>query len=806
MHGRPIGMLRRPLPEPISFLLQKHSTSKSIRECKQIHAKLIAFSQPTSETYLTNTILNFYSRCGDLCHARLLFDHTPHMNVVTWTSMISAYAHRGQFMNALQLFEEMLESGERPNQYTLSIAIRSCTSLRLLELSLQIHGLVIRYGLERDEFAGSSLVDMYFKVGGDLDSARRVFGGLFRRDPVTWNVMISGFSQAGLISEVLGLLREMRMVDELKPNDFTITSLLKCCCLLREVEQVHGLVLKFGIEVDVVVGGALVDLYGKCGSMDSGQKVLDSMVCRDSFVWSSIISGYARNGSEEEAVLLFRDMCRHGLKPDQHSLSSTLKACCEIGDIETGLQIHTQMIKNGYQSDCFVASGLIILYSDFNEICDAEKLFSRIINKDIVTWNSMILGHAQMEGSAPSCIRMFRELSQTTLLEHDGATLIAVLKSCRGISDLVTGIQIHGMISKSSYSCETQVANAVIHMYSKCGAVDDAYKAFNDLLYKDEISWSSVIGNYQQNGFELEALRLCKEMLADGIHLTNFSLPSCIAACSGLAAIDAGKQFHSFVIKFGLNKDIYVGSSIIDMYAKCGNLGESKKAFDEQEEPNEVTLNALISGFAQHGKAPEAIEVFKEMEKKSLVPNEITFLAVLSACSHVGLLEESLWFFNLMHRKYNFKPGSQHYSCLVDVFGRAGRLEEAYQIIQNVKSVSAWRTLLSACRNHGNVIIAEKSARKVMELDPNDHASYVLLSNLYSEEGKWKEALDLRRAMLQIGVKKDPGSSWLIFRDKVHEFCVGDSGGHKMEYIFKEVNVLNQHINNIGSWHTYVDC
>lgn len=792
--------------ESFSLLLRKHSKSKSIRECKQIHAKLL-ISEAISEIYVANTVLSFYSKYGDFYNARLMFDQMSHKNVVTWTSMISALVHHGFYLKALNLFKEMLESGARPNQFTFSVVVRACIGTASLDLGLQVHGLIIRLGLETDEFAGSSLVDMYFKIGGSLEDACCVFSRLFRRDSVIWNVMISGFSQIGDVSEVFRLLSEMWVLDGLKPNDFTLTSLLKCCCLLGEVQQIHGLALKLGTEVDVVVGSALVDAYGKCGNMEWGRKVLNSMEWKDSFVWSSIISGYARNGSGDEAVCLFRDMCRQGMKPDQHALSSTLKACAEIEDLETGVQVHSQTIKNGYHSDCFVASALITLYSDCNEICEAHKLFRRIDDKDIVAWNSMILGYAQMEEeSSYHCIKIFRELCQTPALKPDGATIIAILKSCQNQAGLITGIQIHTMIMKSSLSCETLICNAVINMYSKCGDVDDAYKAFIDIVHRDAISWSSIIGSYQQNGFELEALSLCKEMLADGVYVTSFSLPLCIAACSELAAIDVGKQFHSSVIKLGFDGDVYVGSSIIDMYAKCGFMEESQKAFDEQEDPNKATFNALISGFAHHGKALEAIELFKEMEKMSLVPNQISFLAALSACSHAGLVEESLFFFDLMHKKYNIKPESEHYSCLVDVLGRAGRLEEAYQIIQNDGKEQAWRTLLSACRNYGNAEIAEKSARKLMELDPNDHASYVLLSNLYSGEGKWEQAFKLRQRMVEIGVKKDPGSSWLIFREQVHQFSVGDFSHHDMREILGELNILNKHINSAGSWHVSVDC
>ncbi|KAK3023401.1 hypothetical protein RJ639_042789 [Escallonia herrerae] len=617
--------------EPISLLQQRHS-SKSIAQCKQIHAKLI-ITQSFSEAYVANTLLGFYSKCGDLYSAHQLFDEIPHKNVVTWTSMISSYVQHGSFHPALGLFKEMLASNEIPNHYTLSVAVRACTVVGYVDLGVQIHGLIVCVGLERDEFAGSSLLDFYFKVMGDLDSAFRVFDGLYRIDVVTRNVMISGLAQDGDTSEVLRMLSEMQVVDGLTPNDSTIV--------------------------------------------------------------------------------------------------------------------------------------------DAGKICEAEKLFRRIDDRDIVAWNAMITGCAQVEeGSAATCISFFQELCRTTMLEPDGATLFALLKSCQSISDLVVGIQIHAMICKLSLGCETRMGNAVINMYSRFGAVDDAYKAFNDIVSKDDVSWSSVIGNYQQNGFVLDALRLCKVMMADGMVLTNFSLPLCIAACAELAVIDLGKQLHSFVFKLGFHKDIYVGSSIIDMYAKCGNIENSQKAFEDLKEPNEVIFNAMISGFSQHGNGFEAIRVFREMEKMNLAPNQVTLSAVLSACSHVGLTEEALRIFYLIRLEYNLKPEPEHYTCLVDVLGRAGRLEEAYKITGDDGSLMAWKALLSACRIYGNSKMAEKCAGKVTALDPSDDAPYVLLSNLYSEEGKWENALKLRQTMSDMGVKKNPGSSHLINRDGVHNFAV----------------------------------
>ncbi|KAF6158461.1 hypothetical protein GIB67_022058 [Kingdonia uniflora] len=598
---------------------------------------------------------------------------------------------------------------------------------------MQIHGMSIGLGFDRDEFAGSSLVDMYFKVGGCLDDAYRVFNGLYNRDSVTWNVMISGFAQVGETDEVVRLFGEMQVDDRLSPNDFTFSRWLKCCGCLTEVEQIHGLVLKFGTETDIVIGSVLVDLYGKCGSLNSSRRIIDSMRGKDSFTWSSIISGYARNGSGEEALIMFSDMCRQDVKPDQHELSSALKACVQIGGIETGVQV-----------------------------------FRRISDRDIVSWNSMMMGYAQIgEGSVISCIKLYRELRQSNNLKPDETTMFAVLKSCQSNLDLQVGLQIHNEIVQSGQTQKTVIANAVISMYSKCGELEDSRKAFDTMFCRDDISWSLIIGNYVQNGVDLEALRLCKEMLASGVPLTCFSLPLCTTACSGLAAMDMGKQFHVFITKYGFKGNIYVQSSMIDMYDKCGSMEDSVKAFSEQENPNVVAFNALITGFAQHGKAREAINTFEKMEKMEIIPNKISFLALLSACG------KSVFFFELMKQKYEIEPEMEHYSCLVDVFSRAGRLEEAHSIIQNKEGESAWRTLLSACRNHGNAAIGEKSAKMMMKMDPDDHASYVLLSNIYSSAGKWEEALELRRKMSEIRVKKDPGNSWLIVRDQVHQFTVG---------------------------------
>lgn len=754
-------MIGRALLEPFLLSLAKKSNSITLTQCNQIHAQLI-ITQFISQTHLANTLLSFYSKSSNFHYAHKLFDKMPHRNVVTWTTLISSHLKYGSVPQAFEMFNHMRVSDERPNENTFAVLLRACANRELWSVGLQIHGLLVRCGLEREKFAGSSLVYMYLKGGDDLRDALRVFYGLLERDVVAWNVMISGFAQNGDFCMVQRFFSEMWEEQGLKPDRITFVSLLKGCSVLNEVMQIHGIVYKFGAEVDVVIESAMVDLYAKCGDVSSCRKIFDSMEKKDNFVWSSMISGYTMNNRGEEAVNFFKDMCRQRVKLDQHVFSSTLKACVEIEDLNTGVQVHGLMIKNGHQNDCFVASVLLNLYASFGELGDVEKLFRRINDKDIVAWNSMILAQARPGQGCGRCMQLFQELRRTTFLQIQGATLVAVLKSCENESDLPAGRQIHSLIVKSSLCRHTLVGNALVHLYSECKQIDDAFKAFVDIVRKDDSSWSSIIGTCKQNGMELEALELCKEMLADGIDFTSYSLPLCISACSQLSAICEGKQLHVFAIKSGYNRDVYVGSSTIDMYAKCGNIEESEKVFDEQLEPNEVTFNAIISGYAHHGKAQQAIEVLSKLEKNGVTPNHVTFLALMSACSHAGYVEETLHLFTMMLDKYKIKPTSEHYSCLADAYGRAGRLEEAYQIVQKDGSESAWRTLLGACRNHNNTKIGEKSAMKMIESNPNDHAPYILLSNIYIGEGKWEEALECRDKMAKIHVKKDPGSSWLV--------------------------------------------
>ncbi|XP_006833341.2 pentatricopeptide repeat-containing protein At4g39530 [Amborella trichopoda] len=778
-------------PSYYASLLQLCLQSESMEKGKQIHASILT-SGFMENLFLANSLTNFYAKFGDMENAHKVFDTVRVRNVVSWTSMISGYSRLGLYESGLEVFREMVKAGERPNQFTFSLTMQACTTVLSLDIGVQIHGLIIKCGLDQEDFTGSSLLDMYSKLGL-LNSAFLVFKNLFHRDSVSWNSMIAGCAKNGDYMEAFRLFYEMQ-IEGIKPNDFTFSGLLKSCKSEKEVEQIHSSILKCGVERDNVLGSVLVDVYAKCGSLGSGRKILDSMARKDRFAWSSAISGYAKSGEGEEALVFFREMCREAMKPDQHALSSALKACAETsGLLEQGKQLHAQVVKMGYQTENFVASVLLSLYANSSLLSDSEKVFRGIKERDRVSWNSMMVVFAERKETALGTINLYCKFQQMGF-SPDVFTFIAVLKACSNMSDSSMGFQIHTHIIKSNWGSDISIGNAVIEMYANCTSIDEARRAFDNMSCRDEISWSSIIASYAQEDDGFEALLLCKQMQIEGFRLTEFSLAPCLMACAILAAMELGRQLHATITKSGFSSQVYVGSSILDMYAKCGSIEDSIVAFHEVQAPNIVTFNALISGYAQNGRAQEAINIFNELPKLGIAPNSVTFIGVLNACSHVGLVRASLNYFNSMSLDYGISPEFQHYSCLVDVLGRAGELEKAHEIVTKIpfpEAIPAYRTLLAACRNFGELEIGQKIAKKVLEWDPHDHSAYVLLCNIYSATGRWEEAFRMRREMGAMGVKKEPGGSWVIIRGRVHGFFVGDFTHPEMEEILGELNWLH---------------
>ncbi|PHT92101.1 Pentatricopeptide repeat-containing protein, mitochondrial [Capsicum annuum] len=517
----------------------------------------------------------------------------------------------------------------------------------------------------------------------------------------------------------------------------------------------------------------------------------------DVFSWNSIIADLARSGDSVEALRAFSSMRKLSLKPNRSTFPCTVKSCSSLSDLTSGKQTHQQALVFGYETDLFVSSALIDMYSKCGQLADARKLFDQIPQKNVVSWTSMIIGYVQND-LPHQAILLFKELlagQAEELVFLDSVAMVSVLSACSRVSGKTLTQGLHGFVTKRGFDEDMGVANTLIDAYAKCGEVDFSRKIFNVMPQKDIISWNSMIAVYAQHGLSAQAMETFRSLAWDReVDYNAVTLSAVLLACAHSGALQSGKCIHDQVLKMNLEDNVYVGTSMIDMYCKCGRLRMARNAFNRMKEKNVKSWSALIAGYGMHGRAREALEVFYEMVSAGVKPNYITFVSVLAACSHAGLLDEGWYWFKAMEPRFCIQPGVEHYACMVDLLGRAGFLAKAYYLLKEMKvkpDFVIWGSLLAACRMHKNVELGEISASHLFELDPTNCGYYVLLSNIYADAGRWEDVEKMRILMQNRGLSKPPGFSLLELKGRVHVFLVGDREHPQHEKIYAYLEELS---------------
>lgn len=513
----------------------------------------------------------------------------------------------------------------------------------------------------------------------------------------------------------------------------------------------------------------------QAGCVLDARNVFDKMPERNWVTWTAIIAVYSQKGYSNEALGVFREMQRAGRKPDQFTFGSVLRACSELAVVDTGEQVHAHVVKSGFEGDIYAGSALVDMYLKCGIMDDARKVFDRMQKKDVVSWTALITGYSRNQFGLKA-LNAFCQM-QSTGVKGNEYTFASVIGVCSNLAALDQGKEVHAHIIKNGFESEVCVGSVLIDMYGKCGHMDDALKLFEKMSEKDMISWTAVIGGYAQNDFSEEAMKLFCQMLQTGMKANQFTFANVLMSCARLSVLEQGKQFHSHILKMNLESDVFVGSALVDMYAKCGSIGDARNVFDKVVAPNIVSWNSMISGYAQHGHSKEALALCAQMQEEGTKPDGITFIAVLSACSHVGKLDDGLRYFDLMSEQYGISPRMEHYACIVDLLGRAGKLDEAEMLINAMPSVPSsvvWQSLLGCCRIHNYTELGIWAAKSLIDLEPHNSATYVSLSNIYAAAGMWEEVETVRQLMKDRGLKKEPGHSWIEIKNKVHLFVAGD--------------------------------
>ncbi|XP_022727273.1 pentatricopeptide repeat-containing protein At2g13600 [Durio zibethinus] len=631
----------------------------------------------------------------------------------------------------------------------------------------RLHARIIKSHFASETFILNRLIDAYGKCGS-LEDARKVFNRMPQRNIFSWNSIITALTSLGFVDEAVGIFRSMPEHDQCTwnsiisgfarqdrceealyyfvmmhredfvLNEYSFGSALSACSGLKDMKigtQVHALIWKTRFISNVYIGSALVDMYGKCGSVSCGQRAFNDMTDRNRVSWNSLITCYEQNGPASAALEVFLRMMDCGTEPDEHTFASVVSACASLSAIKEGRQIHARVVKcNKLRDDLVLCNALVDMYAKCSRINEARCVFDRMPLRNVVSETSMVSG------------------------------------------------------------------------YAKAASVKTARLMFTKMMERNIVSWNALIAGYTQNGEDEEALRLFCLLKRDSVWPTHYTYGNLLNACANLADLQLGRQAHTHVLKHGFRfqfgeESIFVGNSLIDMYMKCGSVEDGDQVFKNMMERDWVSWNALIVGYAQNGYGNKALELFKNMLESGEKPDHVTMIGVLCACSHSGLVEEGRHYFSSMSREHGLVPLKDHYTCMVDLLGRAGCLIEAKNLIETMPmkpDAVVWGSLLGACKIHRDIALGNYVAEKLLEIDPSNSGPYVLLSNMYAELGRWGDVVRIRKLMRKRGVIKQPGCSWIEIQGHVNVFMVKDKRHRQRKEMYSVLNTLIKQMKRAG--------
>lgn len=703
-------------------------------------ARKVFYEMPVRDVYSWNAFLTFSCKVGNLREACEVFDGMPERDVVSWNNMISVLVRNGFEEKGLVVYERMVSQGFLPSRFTLASVLSACSKLTDGFTGMRCHGIAVKTGLDKNIFVGNALLSVYAKCGLMVDYGVRVFECISEPNEVSFTAVINGLARENKVLEAVRMFRSMCekgvQVDSVcLSNILSISAPGEECDSSSETyrnvlgTQIHSLALRLGFVGDLHLNNSLLEIYAKNRDMNGAELIFAEMPEVNVVSWNIMIAGSGQEYRSDKSIEYLQRMRDSGFEPNEVTCISVLGACFRSGDVETG-----------------------------------RRIFSSLPHPSVCSWNAMLSGYSKYE-HYEEAINHFRQM-QFQNLKPDRTTLSVILSSCARLRFLEGGKQIHGVAIRTNISNNSRIVSGLIAVYLECEKMEISVCIFDDSVNELDIAcWNSMIAGLRCNSLDTKALMLFRRMHQTGVLFPNeTSYATVLNSCSRLCSLLHGRQFHGQVVKSGYVSDSFVETALTDMYCKCGEIDSARRFFDTVLRKNTVIWNEMIHGYAHNGRGDEAVILYRQMISAGEKPDGITFVSVLTACSHSGLVETGLEILSSMQRDHGVEPELDHYICIVDCLGRAGRLEDAETLAEATpyKSSSVlWEILLSSCRVHGNVGMARRVAEKLMRLDPQNSAAYVLLSNTYSSMRQWDDAAALQGLIKKNRVHKTPGLSWI---------------------------------------------
>ncbi|XP_009758855.1 pentatricopeptide repeat-containing protein At5g04780, mitochondrial-like [Nicotiana tabacum] len=511
---------------------------------------------------------------------------------------------------------------------------------------------------------------------------------------------------------------------------------------------------------------------------------------------SSVADATLQKAAEEEEFDSVWECKDSNILPFLHR---TVQECAKERAAMNGKSVHSQIIKFGYEADTLTTNMLINMYSKCGLVDFARKTFDEMPQRTLVSWNTLMGSYIQNK-DGEEVLHLFVQM-QREGTQFSGFTVSGVLCACAAKFAVFESKQLHAFALKVSLESHVFVSTALLDVYAKCGLMNDAFRVFDSMPERNDVTWSSMVAGYVQNELYEEAVMFFHRLQKSRVEHNQFTLSSIISACAAVAALLEGNQVHTIVRKTGFGANVYVASSLVDLYARCGCIKEAYMVFSNAEVKNAVIWNSMISGFARNARPLEAMTLFEKMQLAGFYPTEVTYVSVLSACGHMGLVDKGRIYFDKMKKEHNLSPNVYHYSCMVDILGRKGLVEEAKDLIENMPfaaTPSMWGSVLASCRVHGNVEVAEIAAKHLFELEPNNAGNHVLLSNIYASKRRWGDVASTRKLLKDSEAKKERGKSWIQIKDKVHTFMVGERNHPSIAEVYSRLDELLVGMEKLG--------
>ncbi|MFQ6633060.1 hypothetical protein Gotur_012134 [Gossypium turneri] len=753
----------------LDSFLSTNAASSTVKSLLQSHALIITSGNSNDNIFISSKLISLYAFFNKPHCSTKVFDSlpTPKKDVFLWNSVIKSHFSNGNYSESFAYYLKMRLSNTLPNDFTVPMVVSACAELRWDVCGRYVHGLVLKSSLfVLSSAVGSSFVFMYAKCGS-MGDAHLVFDEMIVKDVVAWTALVIGCVQNGQSEKGLECLRDMHRVAEdgdTRPNFRTLEGGFQACanlCALDEGKCLHGFVVKTGLGFNPLVQSSILSMYSRCGSVEDSYASFSEVVDKDVISWTSIIGVNARFGLMKECLDIFWEMQVDGLCADGILISSMALGFGNFMSVREGKAFHGLIIRRKFLLDQLVHNALLSMYCKFRILSMAEKLFIRIPNHSIESWNIMVHGYCKM-GQEAKAIELFRKMQQLGI-EVDSNSLVSVIISCSQLGAIRIGRSLHCQIVKSYMADNTSIANSLIDMYGKVGNLTVAWRIFNQ-TQRDVITWNTMMSAYTCCGHFSEAIALFDQMLLGNLMPNLATLLTVVSACSHLASWEKGERIHCYIKEGGYELCQSLVTALIDMYAKCGQIEKSRELFMLIEEKDVVSWNVMISGYAMHGDAKSALQIFQQMEESKAKPNDLTFLSLLNACAHAGLVEGGKFLFSRMEH-YSIKPNLKHYACMTDLLGRSGNLQEAEALVMSLPispDGGVWGALLSSCLVHNETEMGIRIAKRAIDSDPENDGYYILISNMYSSMGWWEEAERAREMMKKRGVGKKAGWSAMM--------------------------------------------